>query len=684
MEIGNSTAQAMERDEAVSVQSGTLSERFDRLPQMQMERQCEYEDQFNSANTIAKRLAKTRIEAEKVAQLEIERTKRMMEDEVSRHPDFVQFTKDLNDAQLKASRWDYEHQGEKRKLESELSKLKSQEKDAANRLDVVTSREGELYSERARLEGEVEDAKIRVDSTKAVMNQFTSDEESCSRSVGPIGSQIESIKTSIGSLGPKRSSIEKELQSARSRLQELETSVSSHRNRYSSTLEQINQLQKKLEYARSNLTAAQLNESQAKSLLESQQNDAEFFREQISNYSQRRKQHVEVENEFSRLLSDAEGLKARITSRRQEFSRGIEGLNNKRAALRREIERLMQEEADVIRQVEDFHNKMDMIPEEEARLSADISQIQVNLEAAKGTTAELDNSVKSYRETLADYERRLPGISKSLTEAREEVATAERLISQYIAQISVTERSSMDYQNAIPPLEAQIASTTNAIDVLTNDLASVTNTLDQNDWQLQELNQDFSRFQATWGELRNQKSAAERNYNESMRVYEELRRRYEAIPTITESPQLSDHLMQIRAQIADIEARFGGFPVTNPHIGEVDSLKRRAMEIRNQAWERVQANPSQQLRDQLAREAEAVMRAEATASLEKKQSEIVRGTEDLASLKLQSAPRLEVDNEASQVLLNELMEPRPRRHVFETVLNMCDQKHIRSASKTRT
>ena len=56
-----------DREETLSAQSTSLTERFNRLPQMQIERQREYEDQFNSANTIAKRLASTRLEAEKVA-----------------------------------------------------------------------------------------------------------------------------------------------------------------------------------------------------------------------------------------------------------------------------------------------------------------------------------------------------------------------------------------------------------------------------------------------------------------------------------------------------------------------------------------------------------------------------------------------------------------------------------------
>ena len=185
----------------------------------------------------------------------------------------------------------------------------------------------------------------------------------------------------------------------------------------------------------------------------------------------------------------------------------------------------------------------------------------------------------------------------------------------------------------------------NAIDMMSNELISVSSTLEQNERQLQDLDQEFRRIQAAWRQIHNRKSAAGTISNESKRTYEELSCRSEAIKPNEESVQLRDHLVQIRSQIADIEIRLESFPVSNPHMSEVESLKRRAMEIRYQTYERVQANPSQHLQEQLAREAEAVEHAETTTSLEKKQDEIGRVSEDLASLKLLSAPRLEADSE---------------------------------------
>lgn len=118
----------------------------------------------------------------------------------------------------------------------------------------------------------------------------------------------------------------------------------------------------------------------------------------------------------------------------------------------------------------------------------------------------------------------------------------------------------------------------------------------------------------------------------------------------------------------------------NPYIAQVERLSGQERLIQMQIWEKIEKNPPLNIKSQLVREAEAIVRAEATASLEKKQSDVVRDAESLARLKFMNSPRLEVDEEASRVLLNELMEPKSSKDLFESVLNMCDQQHIKSFS----
>ena len=165
----------------------------------------------------------------------------MMEDEVRRHPDFVQFQKDLNETQLRVSRWEHDNKNERKRIETDRGMLKNQESQDAQRLDTALKREAENADERNRIVPEIESAKSRMENTKSILEQAITEEDVCAASISPIRNQIDSIKSTLGSSGPKKLSIEKELEAAQKRLHELETSLGVHVHHHSSSLEHLNQ-----------------------------------------------------------------------------------------------------------------------------------------------------------------------------------------------------------------------------------------------------------------------------------------------------------------------------------------------------------------------------------------------------------------------------------------------------------
>jgi hypothetical protein len=139
-----------------------------------------------------------------------------------------------------------------------------------------------------------------------------------------------------------------------------------------------------------------------------------------------------------------------------------------------------------------------------------------------------------------------------------------------------------------------------------------------------------------------------------------------------ETAGLNNQLNGIYHQISQLQAE-------NPHVRRLNLALAREPEVRSRTWSDVKCRPSPEMRAQLAREAEAVMRAEAAVACVRKQEQVQREAQDLARFHLNRTPRVVLDDKATNVMLEECAGPRPKHEIAGIVLDMAEQRHIQIA-----
>jgi predicted nucleic acid-binding Zn-ribbon protein len=174
----------------------------------------------------------------------------------------------------------------------------------------------------------------------------------------------------------------------------------------------------------------------------------------------------------------------------------------------------------------------------------------------------------------------------------------------------------------------------------------------------------LQRIQTDLARARAQQAEHERRLH-SMPPFDDDR-----IAAVNSSIQLlSDRLHSINHQISHFQG-------SNPHLPDLDRLQSQEAALRSACWDAVKRSPSSAIREQLVREAEAVMRAEAAVACTRKQHQVQSEAADLARFHLERTPRVVLDERATDVMLSECTGRRPKHEIAGIVLDMCEQRHI--------
>lgn len=150
-------------------------------------------------------------------------------------------------------------------------------------------------------------------------------------------------------------------------------------------------------------------------------------------------------------------------------------------------------------------------------------------------------------------------------------------------------------------------------------------------------------------------------------------------------PTLEAKIKKTQGDIWEMERRFEDLEVklAGGESAEMDFLtsKLRSLygergEVEQKVKDVVMFNPPAELKSQLAREAEAVMRAELASGLYTRQEKIERDARSLATLKVDSVPRIVMDEEATEKLVSQHMESPDYREVAGSVVELTEQNRI--------
>jgi len=223
--------------------SASISQRFQRIPSLQKEREAEYSRQASETEGLLRRLRETRAEAERAAKDEIEATRRMQVEEFSRHPDMLAWQRDIRETEGKVREWSRNAERRSQQLRELIAGLEQQLRRKQDELDRVQSelaRSGqqeyqlrgqiaELESQRTALQGQLQSAIIDKDDISHHIQPAHADHlrlakelEQLRAQKDEVSRQWEGLKGRETSLTTSRDTLNRELESLRGELGEWE------------------------------------------------------------------------------------------------------------------------------------------------------------------------------------------------------------------------------------------------------------------------------------------------------------------------------------------------------------------------------------------------------------------------------------------------------------------------------
>jgi chromosome segregation ATPase len=350
--------------------------------------------------------------------------------------------------------------------------------------------------------------------------------------------------------------------------------------------------------------------------------------------------------------------------------------------------------------LEEINNIRKALLEEETMLAAKFQELNSSyerqnkeLDMLKPTQREAQNQLDQCNKLFQDCEKRSADIASILqNEMRtlQEFESKAKEAHREVHDAEILEQQANEGRNSILQSSDQFNSRVVELEQELRDIQRQIGQFEQGGYgpQFEHKKEEFERCEGEYKNLieeeRNVKGRNDSIGHQIGHLESQLRTAQQSLETSRGHPR-KDYASRIRAELETIERDLYNAKTDlpqldqNPYESELKALERKESEVEAHVysfWTPQRAPPS--LINQLKREAEAVLRAEAALSLERRQKAICDEAKNLSRYHINTAPSIDIDEEARTTLLKEHKDGDrvPDRQIAKTVLEMCEQHHI--------
>lgn len=635
----------------------SLSDRFKRLPEQQAQRNEESTRQAREASQLLGRLRQTREEAERLAIEEITRTKQMQREEVDQHPEIVELRRKLRVAERDHESALRRQEAQRKTARGELEQLLRQETEAASRFVAAQDAEAKLAQEAERVRDETEDARrqIRgleerlVEAKRAAETQFVREYEAARKT-------LEDAERELGVVAERQRDQDAAIQQ-RDRLVSEAAAIHAQQERRQGELADA--------FARRDQAAA--DQQRARSLAQESKTRHDAQMEEL----QRLRTRVV---EPGRMLQDAERLVTELQGVQGQLRRDKDAIQAKYDAKQKRVELMRNEISQLEHELFADYDAMCALDGKMLRVDGDLQHAQERGHEARQLVDMAVEQQRSQQAAIETIERELVALGKTRAEAEREADQAASRINDFSARIAGLENAGGADSRRLEMLQERI-NTINA-----RHPATLRGQMDALKDAIERQRHVLGDIQRHWAEWRQVHQTPLQEELDRIRVrLAELEQKPSVKPSAFPSITLGRELEALRERIRAAQERQHALD-TLPDPDDPDKIRTRLAEKEIEVKGRLMSRSSPaspRFSRQLEMEAEAIMRAEAAAALERKQQAIERETTELSQLRLHRNPRFALDEDAKAKLWNLNEESVENGVIAQRVLELCQSKNIK-------
>lgn len=636
----------------------SLSERFKRLPEEQDLRFEESKAQARDASQLLSRLRATRQEAERLAIDEVNRTKAMQREEIDQHPEIQDLKRRLRNAEREQESWMQRMDQQRQNSQNELKQLRNQEDQLQGRLQSTLERESNARAQYDREQQDRQADEQRFTSLQSQIEnlkreqdvQFINQYNSAQKDLMEAEHELQKLK----STQPEPEFLRAEIKRLEAEMDAVKKAVEQARSDQFNWQERRNQAHVDLHRAESLLQECQDREKECKFQLDSLHDSIGGVEAQRM-LQEAQKVHSELQVMKNSFEGDFKAKQDKITSEEVQLD-----------GIRVEIRRLMEMEAQHVKVLQEAYSDIAELKSRCQRVDDDLKAAEERCREAERLNQESINKRSQFQQQIKSLEEEYDRLRRAHHEAGLEVGAARTIIGE------IEDR--MRALDSIVEAEERRLNTLNSKLVETSAKLASSSQWDSLKARVDEKRSALFDIQRRWNDWKQQElEPLFQEYN-SLRV--KLAKAPTPPPKVGESDTILRELDSIRTRINDLQS-----PPSIPVNFEAPESLKQALEVKEQEIRSRLMNrnspTSPRFIHQLEREAEAIMRAEAAAALEKKQAAIEKEATALSSIRLQKSPQVALDEEAKARLWSLNQEGQETGAIAQSVLDLVQSKNIK-------
>lgn len=660
--------------------SPSISQRFGRLPDIQKAREQEYEKQAESAERLFYSLRETRREAERLAKDEIERTRRVQVEEFRRHPEMQKWQKSTREAEQQVRVWSVDAERRSQQLRETIAMLEQKLGKKQAELDRIQAEMGGLRGEEERLRGELGRLELELMGARDQVSRLRADEDSNGTRLQPVLLEHNRLQKNIEELKRRRAEVGRQYDQLSTR----EAALNATRDA----------LLREIEGLRSNLAAWETRMAEIMAgfrRAEELQAEAQWMIQQ----HQKNMDKINADRDTfagqldvaRRQRDEAQSLLNEVCQQATQCQRDLETADRQAGPLRQRLE-------DVLRQIRALEEEAQGVRGKLGDCDTHQYNLRRQLQDLDGTRQGAESQVASYSEAFNRAEQFLGDCLAFMAQEKKTADQLEAKASEAHAEVVKAHDLQKAAEQGHRLASEQLGLRGSTLENVEKELREVRGELQavnvpQTDDEIRTQQGEYDRVVAMYRglleeqrKIRGERESAEHRIGLIESQLRSLRGKLDqgAFAIAQASfDRLMGEIGSIKADIDKARYELGGVGGANPFEYNLRALHSQASEMESRIYSMWTAsNAPAALVDQLKREAEAVMRAEAALTLEKQQEKVVGDARDMTRFRISREPQFDLDDEAKNTLLLEHSGVSGPREIASRVLQMCEQHHIKA------
>lgn len=658
-----------------------LQERFSRVPLLQEENSGELSVQAEQAERTKSRLLETEQEALRALMEEVDATQRIEKEAINSHPMLLQWKQKLDASEENARKWEQEHNQEVSFLEEEIRKSRNQVEQQQQRLGALEAdRENvqdtlrNLEEQRARLELEIKEG------DQVVMGSRQRADDARQR-YQDLQRQLMDARAQLANIEEQQNMITASLEPGRTEIHRMEMHLSQCKGEIEPLNKELADIDVSIQKERYNVRAAEEVINNAKMFMDEYLCDCGQIKDNLESHRRTLTRAQEAKRQ-------AQSLKTKATEVLRDHEMQLPALQSQWKSLVENRDEIQKKISSLQKELANVENRITEHRRIQDEKKVDVHRLEMDINLADGLFSEAQELETNTLNAIQKEEQKSRFEELQMQECNNKQVTAETRLRSFYDNIERLENRREALFTRLGRNQETTAHLEREMPEKQRAFADIKSKQEINLNSLAEIRRIIGELEAAIQSTNNELKVAEEDYNRYRVKHHEWIDQIGLLDRRISELRANDWNEGINAcrfainentgRIKNLEAKLRESFI-NPFAREIADLKGQFAAICERAKQDIAANPPPPLRDQMRREAEAVMRAEFAAGLLDRQKHLTEEAKGLARYLVSADTHVQLDDLGAKRLLSEHLTSgeRPNYHrIANAVVELSEQKHI--------